>query len=91
MLNPDLETRRISFVVKTIFAKERRRSGLPQICSGPINLGLPPFEFVLQLCLHLDALEGGDLNLELVVELLQRLLFAKDVRVIETCLLLITI
>ena len=50
MLNPCLETRRINFVVRAVFAQERLWSGLPQIRDGPIDLRLafrvrPPVMF----------------------------------------------
>ena len=42
------------------------------------------------MCLCLGALEGSDLSLELVIELLQHLLFANGVLAVESRLLLIT-
>jgi len=85
-LNFCLVARRVSLVVGVIFAQERYWSG-PPLCDGHIALCLSHFGFVLQLRLRLGALEGDDLSLELVVELLQHLMFMIDVLTVESCLL----
>ena len=71
--------------------QERCQFGPPQIRDRFISPHLSPSGFVLQLHLSLHALEGGDLSLELVVELLQRLLFMNSVLTVESCLLPIAI
>jgi len=57
---------------------------------GP-DSSLPNSGFVFRLCLHLSSLDGGDLRLELVVELLQHLLLAGDILAVESRLLLVAI
>ena len=91
MLNSHLVTRQVIFVVEAVFARERRWSGPPQIRDGPNALRLYNSKFVQRLCLLLGPLEGGDLCLGLVVELIQHFMFMKDVLAIESCLLLIAI
>ena len=91
VLKPRPETRRINFVVGAVLAQERCWSGSPQIHEGSISLRLLPSRFVLPLRLCLGALEGGDLRLELVVELLQRHLFTNDVLTVESRLLPVAI
>ena len=69
----------------------KSRSGPPHVHVGPVDPSLPNSKFVLQLRLHLGSLEGGDLCMELVVELFQCLLLAVDVLAVESCLLSIVI
>jgi len=76
LLSSSSEMRRISFIVGTVFKQKRSQSGPPQVHDGPIDSGLSNSRFILCLYLHLGSLQGGDLPLEFVIELLQCLLLA---------------
>ena len=88
-LNSCLVTRQDCFVVNVVFVHGRCWSGLPRILDGPIVLRLYNSRLVHRLCLN--ALEGDDLSLELVVKLPQHLMFINDIFAVESRLLSITI
>ena len=83
--------RQISFIIGTVYAQERSQSGLPQVHDGPVDLSLSNPEFIFRLLLHLSFLEGDNLCLVLVVELLQRLLLVGGALAVESRLLPVTI
>ena len=91
ILSSRSKIRRINFTVRTIFTHERSRSGPPQVRDGLVDSTISNSRFVLKLRLHLGSLEGGDLHLELIIELLQHLLLTGGFLAVESCLLLVTI
>jgi len=84
MQNSCLVIRRVSFVVRVVFAQGDVGLGRLRV------MGLSPCVFRFSgspLHLHLGTLECDNLSLELVIELLQCLLFTDSVITVESHLL----
>ena len=64
---------------------------LPQFCDGLIGPSVSDIRLVFRLHLLLGSLEGGDMRMELVIELLQRLMLIGGSFAVEVHLLSVTI